>query len=47
MINYNSLFFKTGDPSIKNFDFFKRLGLLYNFLIGLFSEKISALKTAQ
>ena len=44
MINYNNLFFKTVDPSIKNFDFFKRFSTLYGLLIDLFNEQISTLK---
>ena len=43
MINYNNLFFKAGDLSIKNFDFLKRFGTLYDLLIDLLSEKISTL----
>ena len=33
IINYNNFFFKTGDPIINNFDFWKRFGTLYNLLI--------------
>ena len=41
MINYNNLFFKRGNPSIENFDFFKRFGTLYNLVIDLLNEEIS------
>ena len=43
-INYKNLFFKTGDPIIKNFDFFKRFGTLYDLLIDLLNEKINTLE---
>ena len=39
MINYNNLFFKTGDLSIKNLDYFKRFGTLHDLSIDLLSEK--------
>ena len=35
MINYNHLFFKTDNPIIKNFDFLKRFGTLYDLLIDI------------
>ena len=41
MINYNNLLFKTGNPSISNFDFLKRLGTLFDLLTDLLNEKIS------
>lgn len=47
MIIYNNLFFKTGNPtSIKNFDYWKRFGTLYD-LIDLLNEQISTLKAAK
>ena len=33
MINYNNLFFKTGNPTIDNYDFLKRFATLYDFFI--------------
>ena len=47
MINYNNLIFKTGNLIIKNFDFLKRFGTLYDLLIDLLSEKISTLEAAK
>ena len=44
MINYNNLFFKTGNPIIDNYDFLKRLGTLYDLLIDLLNEKIGIIK---
>ena len=41
LINYNNLFFKTGLPSIENFDFFKRYVTLNDLLIDLLNVKIS------
>ena len=38
LINYNNLLFRTSNPIIKNFDFLKRFGTLYDLLIGLLSE---------
>ena len=38
MINYNNLFFEPGDPIIKNFDFLKRFGTLYDLLLDLLNE---------
>ena len=40
MINYNNLFFKTGNGSIENFNLFKRLDTLYDLLIDLLNGKI-------
>ena len=40
IINYNNLFFKTGDLIIKNFDLFKRFGTLCDLLINLLNEEI-------
>ena len=45
-INYKSLFFKSGNPTIDNYDFFKRFGTLYDLLINLLTKKIS-LKRAE
>ena len=47
MINYNHWFFKTGDPIIKNFDFLKRFGTLYDILLDLLNEKISTIKAVK
>ena len=47
MINCNNLFFKTGNPIIKNFDFLKRFGTLYNLLFDLLNEEISTIKAAK
>ena len=41
------MFFKTGDPIIKNFDFLKRFGTLYNLLLDLLNQKISSIKVAK
>ena len=41
MINYNNLFFKTGDPNIKNFDFLKRFSTLHDLLIDLLNKEIN------
>ena len=41
MINYNNLFFKTGDPNIKKFDFFKRFSTLHDLLIDLLNKEIN------
>ena len=46
-IDNNNLFFKTGDPIIKNFDILKRFGTLYYLLIGLLNTKISIKKEAE
>ena len=43
-INYQNLFFKTGDPIINNFDFLKRFGTLYDLLIDLLNEKVNTLE---
>ena len=47
MINYNNLFFKTGDLIVKNFDFLKRFGTLYDLLIDLLKETTKTLKAAK
>ena len=47
MINYNNLFFKTGDPIIKNFDFLKRSDALHYLLIDLLNEEISTDKAVK
>ena len=44
MINYQNLLFKTGNPIIDNFDFFKRFGTLYDLLTDLLNRKISTIK---
>ena len=41
MINYKNLFFKTGNPSIKNFGFLKDMVHCLTYLIDLLNEKIS------
>ena len=38
-INYNNLIFRSGEPSIKNFDFLKRFWTLYDLLINLLMKK--------
>ena len=47
LVNCNDLFFKTGNPITKNFDFLKRLGTLYDLLIDLLNEKITILKATR
>ena len=47
MINYNNLFFKTGNPIINKFDFLKGFGWLYDLLIDLLSESITINGTKQ
>ena len=44
IINYQNLLFKTGNPIIDNFDFFKRFGTLYDLLTDLLNRKISTIK---
>ena len=39
--NYKNLLFKSGNPAISNYDFYKRFGTLYGLLIYLLNEKIS------
>ena len=45
-INYKNLFFKSGIPTINNYDFLKRFGTLYDFLIDLLNKKTSLKKAA-
>ena len=45
-INYKNLFFKSGIPTISNYDFLKRFGTLYDFLIDLLNKKTSLKKAA-
>ena len=40
MIHHSNIFFKTGDPIIKNFDFLKKIWYIAWF-IDLLNEKIS------
>ena len=40
------MFFKSVNLTINNYDFLKRFGTLYDFLIDLLSEKISFKKSA-
>ena len=40
MITYQNLSFKTGNHVVKNFDFLKIFGILYNLLINLLNENI-------
>ena len=47
MINCNNLFFKTGNPTIDNYDFLKRFGTLYDLFSDLISESISIKKAAR
>ena len=46
MINYNNLFFRTGDPIIKNYDLLKRFGILHDLLLDLLNKEISTIKAA-
>ena len=43
-IKYGNLFFKSGIPTINNYDFLKRLGTLYDFLIDLLNKKTTLKK---
>ena len=47
MINFNTFFFKTGDPIIKNFDFLKRFGTLHELLIDLLNEKVKTFRATK
>ena len=47
MINYGHLIFETGNPNIKNFDFFKRFGTLYELFTDLLDEKMKQNKNKQ
>ena len=47
MINYSNLFYKTGDPGIKNFDFLKRFGTLFDLLIDFLNVKTNINKAKQ
>ena len=47
MINYNNLFFKTGNSTIKKFDFYKRFGTLHDLLRDLLNEEISTDKAVK
>ena len=47
MINYNNLFFKTGNSIIENFDFSKRFGTRHDLLINLINEEISTYKAVK
>ena len=38
-ISYKNLLFKSGNPAVDNYDFFKRFSTLYDFLIHLLNEK--------
>ena len=40
-IDYKNLLFKSDSPAINNYDFFKRFGILYDFLIDLLNERIN------
>ena len=40
MINCKNLFFKLGNPTINNYDFYKRFGTLYDLFYDVISEKI-------
>ena len=46
-INYKNLLFKTGDPAIYDYDFLKRFGTLYDFLIDLLNENTGITKVAK
>ena len=45
-IDYKTLLFESDSPAINNYDFFKRFGTLYDFLIDLLNERINLNKTA-
>ena len=47
IINYNNLFFRSGNLTIDNYDFLKRFGTLYDFLIDLLNEKIHIFKATK
>ena len=47
LIDYNNLFFKTGDRIIKSFNFLQRFGTLYDLLISLLNEEISIKEAKQ
>ena len=47
MINYKTLFFRSGSPAIDNYDFLKRFRTLYDFLIDLFNERIGIIKASK
>ena len=47
MINYENLFFKTGNPAIDNFDFLKAFGTMYDSLYDLIGETVSIKKAAK
>ena len=47
MINYNTLFFKTGNPITNNYDFYKRFGRSYDLFYDLISETISIQKAVK
>ena len=41
------MFFKAGNPTIYNYDFLKRFGTLYDFLIDLLKERIGIIKATR
>ena len=47
MINYDNLFFKTGNPIIKIFDFLKRFGTLFDLFTNLLDKKINTFRAAE
>ena len=47
MTNYNNLLFKTDNPIIKKFDFFKRFGTFYDLLINLLNKELNTLKATK
>ena len=47
MINYKNLLFKESNPTIDNYDFLKRFGTLYDFLIDLLNEIIGIIKATE
>ena len=47
MINYKNLVFRTDNPIINNYDFYKRFGTLHDFLIDLLNERIDIIKASQ
>ena len=47
LINYNNLFFKTGDPIINKYDFLKRFDTLNDLWFKLLKKNISVIKAAK
>ena len=47
MLNYSNLFFRSGNPTIDNYDFLKRFGTLYDLLIDLLNERSDVIKATK